>query len=63
MDDDLRITKLNLLTSILDTRLKRLTKLQTKAEKEHGWNPSFEMYTKGSCPSVHFVCYLSYSCN
>jgi hypothetical protein len=58
MDDDLRITNVNLPASILDARLKKLTKLKTKAEKEHGWNPTLEMYTQGSCPSVCFVIFF-----
>jgi hypothetical protein len=58
VDNDLRITNVNLPASILDARLKKLTKLKTKAEKEHGWNPTLEMYTKGSCPSVRYAIYF-----
>jgi hypothetical protein len=52
VDDDLRVCKVNLPASILDTRLKKLTKLKTNESKEYGWNPTLEMYTKGSCPPV-----------
>jgi hypothetical protein len=51
VEDDLRVTKYNLPADVVDSRLKKLTKLKAK-EKTHGWNITMDMYTKGSCPSV-----------
>jgi hypothetical protein len=58
VEDDLRVTKYNLPADVIDSRLKKLTKLKTK-EKEHGWNTTLDMYTKGACPKVRvfFSCF------
>jgi hypothetical protein len=57
MADDLRVSKYDLPVSVIDSRLKKLTKLKAE-EKDHGWNTTLDMYTKGTCPSVclYFIC-------
>jgi hypothetical protein len=58
IDDDLRVSKKDLPTSVFDARIKSMTKLRTEEDKERGWVPSLEMYTKGKCPSVSFYSLL-----
>jgi hypothetical protein len=49
--DSLWVTKDNLPTDALEFRLKKMVRLR---DKNHGWNFSLDMCTKGKCPKVHF---------